>query len=595
MLLQPIDWMIVGLFFLVSLTIGIAVTRKAGTSTAEFFAAGRSMPWWLLGISMVATTFSTDTPNLVTNFVREEGVAGNWRWWAFLISGMLTVFVYARLWRRSGVLTDLEFYELRYSGKSAAFVRGFRAIYLGVFFNVIIMASVTLAAIKIGSVLLNLTPIQTILIASTVTVIYSSLGGLRGVLITDVIQFAMAMIGAVGAAYIALQRPEVGGLSGMLSHPDLQGKLSLLPDFTNPNQRDLLIGMFLMPVMVQWWSVWYPGAEPGGGSYTAQRMLAAKDENNALGAVFLFNAAHYALRPWPWIIVALCSIIVFPSLDSLREAFPHAASIVGNDMGYPAMLTFLPAGLLGLVVASLIAAYMSTISTHLNWGASYIVHDCYQRFIRPDSSEKELVLVGRISTVVLMILAAMLALNLESARGNFEIILQVGAGTGLIFILRWFWWRINAYSEITAMAVSFPVAVYLKVIHEKLGYTPIDSDLQLVLTVAITTAAWVLVTFLTPASSEETLRNFCKLIRPGGPGWRHFTKDLPDAAPGETAWQVPQGILCMMLGCVSIYSVLFATGYWLYGRYGLASSLTALAIVSAVILTRQWRAFIAHS
>ena len=595
MLLQPVDWAIVGLFFLVSLVVGVAVTRKAGTSTAEFFAAGRSMPWWLLGISMVATTFSTDTPNLVTNFVREEGVAGNWRWWAFLLTGMLTVFVYARLWRRSGVLTDLEFYELRYSGKSAAFLRGFRAVYLGVFFNTIIMASVTLAAIKIGSVLLNLTPIQTILIASTVTVIYSSLGGLRGVLITDLIQFTMAMIGAVGAAYVALQRPEVGGLSGMLSHPELQGKLSIMPDFTNPDQRHILMGVFFMPLMVQWWSVWYPGAEPGGGSYTAQRMLAAKDENNALGATFLFNAAHYALRPWPWIIVALCSVIVFPSLDSLREAFPHAANIVGNDMGYPAMLTFLPAGLLGLVVASLIAAYMSTISTHLNWGASYVVHDCYQRFVRPNSSEKELVLVGRVATVILMILAGWLAMNMESAKGNFEIILQVGAGTGLIFLLRWFWWRINAWSEIAAMAVSGLVAAYWMFVHARLGLSPINADLQLVINVAITTVAWLLVTLLTAPSSEETLRNFCKLIRPGGPGWRHFTETLPDADPSETAWQVPHALLCMALGCVSIYSTLFATGYWLYGRYGLASFLTVVAVVSAFLLSRKWRSLVARS
>ncbi len=595
MFLQPVDWLIIALFFLVSLVVGVAVTRKAGSSTAEFFAAGRSMPWWLLGVSMVATTFSTDTPNLVTNLVREEGVAGNWRWWAFLLTGMLTVFVYARLWRRSGVLTDLEFYELRYSGKSAAFLRGFRAVYLGIFFNTVIMASVTLAAIKIGSVLLNLTPIQTILIASTITVIYSSLGGLRGVLITDLIQFAMAMIGAVGAAYVALQRPEVGGLSGMLAHPELQNKLSVLPDFANPDQRHILIGVFLMPLMVQWWSVWYPGSEPGGGSYTAQRMLAAKDENNALGATFLFNAAHYALRPWPWIIVALCSIIVYPTLDSLKTAFPHAANIVGHDMGYPAMLTFLPPVLLGLVVASLIAAYMSTISTHLNWGASYVVHDCYLRFIRPNSGEKELVLVGRVATVVLMVMAGALAMVMESARDNFDIMLQVGAGTGLIFLLRWFWWRINAYSEITAMAVSFPVAVYLKIIHTKLGFAPINGDLQLVLTVAVTTVAWLAVTLVTSPSSEETLRNFCKLIRPGGPGWRRFTEKLPDAAHGETAWQVPQGILCMVLGCVSIYSTLFATGYWLYGRYGLASSLTATALVSAIILARQWRSLVARS
>lgn len=593
MLLQSVDWIIIGAFFLVSLVVGIAVTHRAGANTTEFFAAGRSMPWWLLGVSMVATTFSTDTPNLVTNIVREDGVAGNWVWWAFLLTGMLTVFVYARLWRRSGVLTDLEFYELRYSGKSAAFLRGFRAVYLGIFFNTIVMASVSLAAIKIGSVLLHLTPMQTILIASTVTVIYSSLGGLRGVLFTDLIQFAMAMIGAVGAAYVAVNRPEVGGLSGMLAHPELQGKLALLPNFTDPEQRGTLIAVFLMPIMVQWWSVWYPGAEPGGGSYIAQRMLAAKDEKNALGAAFLFNAAHYALRPWPWIIVALCSLIVYPNLDSLRQAFPHAANIVGHDMGYPAMLTFLPAGLMGLVAASLIAAYMSTISTHLNWGASYVVHDFYARFLRPHCDEKEQVMVGRIATVILMIMAGGLALVMESARDNFQIMLMVGAGTGLIFILRWFWWRINAYSEIAAMAISFPVAVYLRFLHVKLGFAPINSDLQLVLTIAITTAGWMAVTFVTPPSKAETLRDFCLKIRPGGPGWRKIMAGLPSAESEGTAWQVPQGLLCMFLGCTSIYTALFATGYWLYGRFGLALFLTVVAITSAVLLARQWRLLIA--
>ncbi len=589
MLLQPIDWGIVLLFFVVSLVVGVAVTRRAGSSSAEFFAAGRSMPWWLLGVSMVATTFSTDTPNLVTNIVREDGVAGNWAWWAFLLTGMLTVFVYARLWRRSGVLTDLEFYELRYSGKSAAFLRGFRAIYLGVFFNVLVMASVSLAAIKIGSVLLNLSPLQTILIASLVTVAYSSLGGLRGVLITDLLQFAMAMIGAVGAAYIALQRPEVGGLSGMLAHPALQGKLSILPDFAAADQRHMLIAVFLMPLMVQWWSVWYPGAEPGGGSYIAQRMLAARDEKNAVGAVFLFNAAHYALRPWPWIIVALCSLIVFPTLDSLREAFPHAAAVVGHDMGYSAMLTFLPAGMLGLVVASLIAAYMSTISTHLNWGASYVVHDFYHRFVHPESSEKELVLVGRIVTVLLMAMAGVVALFMQTAKDNFQIMLAVGAGTGLIFLLRWFWWRINAAGEIAAMAVSLGVAVYFRYFHVWMGFEPISDWLQLLLTVGISTAGWMAVTLLTPPATEATLLNFCRLIRPGGPGWARIMRQLPDEKVGGDGWQVPQGILCMFLGCLSIYGALFATGYWLYGRYVLAASLTLVAVVAGLLLARQWR------
>lgn len=609
MLLEPIDWGIILLFFLLSLVIGLAVTKRAGANTTEFFAAGRSMPWWLLGVSMVATTFSTDTPNLVTDIVRKNGVSGNWVWWAFLLTGMLTVFVYARLWRRSGVLTDLEFYELRYSGKSAAFLRGFRAVYLGVFFNIIVMASVSLAAIKIGSVLLNLTPVQTILIACTVTVIYSSLGGLRGVVYTDLFQFIMAMIGAVGAAIVALRHPAVGGLTGLLTHPDVQGKLALLPDFTAPDQRQALLGLFLMPIMVQWWSVWYPGAEPGGGSYIAQRMLAAKDENNALGSVFLFNAAHYALRPWPWIIVALCSIIIYPDLDALREAFPKAASVVNDDLGYPAMLTFLPVGLLGLTVASLIAAYMSTISTHLNWGASYLVHDFYRRFIRPQSSEYELVQVGRLVTVILMVLAGSVALIMESALDNFKIMLMVGAGTGLIFILRWFWWRINAASEITAMVVSFIVAVYFRFFHAQIASVLAENgsfgflgDLaglllndwaQMLFTIGITTGAWLAVTYLTKPVSEETLINFCRTIQPGGPGWRRITAtlDKQDPAPSK-AWQVPQGILCMVLGCAAVYSALFATGYLIYGRYLLGITLSVVALFASLVLARQWRSLI---
>ncbi|HOC67406.1 MAG: Sodium/glucose cotransporter [Candidatus Hydrogenedentes bacterium ADurb.Bin101] len=606
MLLSPIDWGIVGLFFLLSLVIGIAVTKRAGSDTTEFFAAGRSMPWWLLGVSMVATTFSTDTPNLVTDIVRKNGVSGNWVWWAFLLTGMLTVFVYARLWRRSGVLTDLEFYELRYSGRSAAFLRGFRAIYLGVFFNVIVMASVSLAAIKIGGVLLNLTPVQTILIACTITAIYSTLGGLRGVLYTDLFQFVMAMVGAIGAAVVALRLPQVGGLTGLLSHPEVQGKLALLPDFTAPDQRQALIALFLMPIMVQWWSVWYPGSEPGGGSYIAQRMLAAKNENHALGSVFLFNAAHYALRPWPWIIVALCSIIIYPDLNALREAFPHVASRVNDDMGYSAMLTFLPAGLLGLVVASLIAAYMSTISTHLNWGASYLVNDFYRRFVRPNSSEWELVQVGRVFTILLMVMAGLVALAMESALDNFKIMLMVGAGTGLIFILRWFWWRINAASEITAMIVSFIVAVYFRFFHGQVAFMLAETGsykavadfagllmndwIQLLFTIGITTVSWVLVTYLTKPVSEESLLNFCRTIQPGGPGWARITALLEkeDVAPSR-AWQVPQGILCMLLGCVSIYSALFATGYLIYGRYRLCALTAFLAVAASLLLARQWR------
>ncbi len=586
MLLHGIDWACIIAFFVVSLLIGIVVSRRAGSSAAEFFAAGKHMPWWLLGVSMVATTFSTDTPNLVTDIVRKNGVMGNWVWWAFLLTGLLTVFIYAQLWKRSGVLTDVEFYELRYSGKTAAFLRGFRALYLGAFFNIFIMASVSLAAIKIGRILLGLTPIQTILIAATVTVIYSSMGGLRGVLITDFVQFILAMAGAIGAAYVSLQHPKVGGLSGLLHHEAVQGKLNMLPALTD---TESLVTLLILPLAVQWWSMWYPGSEPGGGGYIAQRMLAAKDEKNALGAVFFFNAAHYALRPWPWILVALCSLVVFPDLDALREAFPKAGDVINDDLGYPAMLTFLPAGLLGLVVASLIAAYMSTISTHLNWGASYIVHDFYQRFIRPESSERELVRVGRICTAILMVCAGALALLLENALGNFQIMLQIGAGTGLLFILRWFWWRINAASELTAMVASFLVAIYLQFFHTRLGFSELSGSTNLLLGVGITTLCWLAVTFLTQPTEESVLINFCRMVHPGGPGWHHITQKAGELAIAEDkAWQVPKGILCMLLGSVSIYSTLFATGHWLYGNIGLAITLTAVALISAVILIRTW-------
>jgi len=549
------------------------------------------MPWWLLGVSMVATTFSSDTPNLVTDIVRQNGVAGNWVWWAFLLTGMLTVFVYAKLWRRSKVLTDLEFYELRYSGKAAAFLRGFRALYLGVFFNVLIMATVSLAIIKIGGVMLKLSPVQTLLIASVVTVLYSALGGLRGVLITDFFQFAIAMVGAVGAAIVAVNLPQVGGLHNLLTHPDIVSKLSLLPDFS---RGDALIPLFVLPLAVQWWSVWYPGAEPGGGGYIVQRMLSAKSEKHAVGATLLFNVTHYALRPWPWIMVALCSLAVFPDLESLRAAFPNVASnVIRHDMAYPAMLTFLPTGLLGLVVASLIAAFMSTISTHLNWGSSYVVNDFYKRFINPQADEKKQVLAGRVSTFGLMILTGLLALVLSNALQAFQILLQVGAGTGLLFILRWFWWRINPYSELTAMVVSFLVAVYLQILHPRTGLPPISSHLQLLIGVGITTVSWISVTLLTAPSDKKTLRSFYRLVKPGGPGWKKVVekarKEGEPVEPKEESWDVPQGILCMVLGCFGVYSALFAVGYWVYGKYALASLLSVVALVSGFFLMKMWK------
>jgi len=588
MTLSSLDWGIIILFFALTLFIGIVVSRKAGTSTTEFFLSGRNMPWWLLGISMVATTFSADTPNLVTDIVRKNGVSGNWVWWAFLLTGMLTVFVYAKLWRKSGVVTDLEFYELRYSGKGAAFLRGFRALYLGVFFNIMIMASVCLAAIKIGSVLLGFTAIETLVIASTITVLYSSLGGLKGVVITDFFQFILAMGATFWATYYIIDLPQIGTLENLLTHPNVVPKLDFIPDF---QQREVFITLFILPIAVQWWSVWYPGAEPGGGGYIAQRMLSAKDEKNAVWATLLFNFAHYALRPWPWILIALASLIIFPDIESIQLAFPNIdPSIVKDDLAYPAMMTFLPAGLIGLIVASLIAAFMSTISSHLNWGSSYVVYDFYQRFVKPDASEKELVKVGRLSTVVLMIASALFALLLSNALEAFQILLQIGAGTGLLFIMRWFWYRINAYSEVTAMTVSFILALYFKLIHVKLGFDPIANDIQLVLGVAITTVSWLVVTLLTSPSDKTTLNEFYKITQPGGPGWNKVVSDAKedgiDLDTEKRAWNVPTGILCMLVGSVGIYGALFSTGYFIYGEYLEGSILFSVTILAFIILRK---------
>jgi Na+/proline symporter len=576
MRLEAVDWTVVAAYGILALVTGLWFARRAGSGTDEYFLAGRSMPWWLLGTSMVATTFSTDTPNLVTDLVRSGGVSQNWLWWAFVLTGMATVFFYAKLWRRSGILTDIGFYEIRYSGKPAAFLRGFRAIYLGVFFNMMIMATVTLAAIKIGGVLLGAGKYEVVLWAGAITAIYSATSGLWGVVVTDLLLFAIAMVGSFAAAYFAVTQPEVGGLAGLFSHPEVQGKLSLLPDFSDWTTA---AAVFVVPVAVQWWSTWYPGAEPGGGGYIAQRMLAAKDESHALKAVLWFNVAHYALRPWPWILVALASIIVYPTLASIQAAFPHLdPSIVRNDLAYPAMLIFLPHGLLGLVVASLAAAYMSTISTHLNWGASYVVDDVYRRFMVRDREETHYVAVGRVATVALVILASGVALWLENALQAFQILLQIGAGTGLVFLLRWFWWRINAWSELAAMVVSFAVALWFTFLHEPLGFTPIAAHIQLVVGVAITSAGWLIVTLLTPPARKETLQAFYDHIRPMGPGWKGSGITLADADPEESA---TAAFMAWFLGCVVIYGALFSTGYLLYGNMAMGAVCGAAALGAA--------------
>ena len=593
--LSQLDYIIIASFFSITLVIGFLVSKKSSSSSTEYFLSGRNMPWWLLGISMVATTFSTDTPNLVTDIVRTRGVAGNWVWWAFLLTGLLTVFVYAKLWRRSNVATDMEFYELRYSGWGGRFLRGFRAIYLGVIFNVMAMSGVTLAAIKIGEIMLGLSPIDTILYAGSITVVFSTVGGFRGVVYTDFILFFAAMAGSIGAAYYLVNLPEVGGMANLIAKtpPDI---LSMTPDLNDP---DMYIPLLIVPLAVQWWSSWYPGAEPGGGGYIAQRMLAAKDENHAIGATFFFNVMHYALRPWPWIIVALASLIVFPDLASIQEAFPNVSEDkLGHDLAYPAMLTMLPSGLLGLVVASLVAAYMSTISTHLNWGSSYIVNDFYKQQINKNASEKQLVNIGRISTITLFLISAVFALLLTNALQLFEVILMFGAGTGLIFILRWFWWRINAWSEITAMFVSGFVSIILNftelgpILFSDSGILP--SYYKFPMVVLFTTVIWLIVTFLTKPDSTDTLINFCTKTNPGGPGWEKIKLEaheknisFNDESNNET-WSVPLGIICMLCGCFAIYSMLFSTGYFIYGEINNGISFLIIGIIFAMALKYNW-------
>ena len=574
MKLHTLDWLIIVFFLLLFAIIGVFVSKKAGKTSNDFFLSGRNMPWWLLGVSMVATTFAADTPGLVTELVRKDGVSGNWVWWALLLTGMLTVFFYAKLWRKSGISTDLEFYELRYSGKAAAFLRGFRAIYLGVIFNIITMAGVCLAGAKIANILLGLSQTETLVYASIVVVFYASLGGLKGVLITDFIQFLLAMTGSVWATIYIINLPEIGGLENLLTHETVSNKLSFLPDLNN---TEAIITLLVIPFAVQWWSTWYPGAEPGGGGYIAQRMLAAKDENHATWATLFFNFAHYAIRPWPWILVGLASLIIYPDLASINKTFPNLTiEMQGEDVAYAAMMTYLPVGLIGIVLTSLMAAFMSTISTQLNWGSSYVVNDFYARFIKPEATEKQKVLIGRLSTILLMVVAGLFSFYLQSAKDVFSLLLQIGAGTGLLFILRWFWSRINPYSEIAAMAISFVIAV-LFFVNGKLEapWFELASHWQLVIGVVITTIGWITVTLLTQPSEKETLNSFNLLI---------FGKDSKFKGFGYKT-------LSFIVGVLGVYATLFAIGNLIYGKITNGIILLALVIVCCYIIYKSTRKF----
>jgi len=700
MKLGGIDWTIIGAFFAVSLGIGVWASKSAGKSSSEFFLGGRSMPWWLLGVSMVATTFSTDTPNLVAGLVRTSGVSGNWGWWGFLLSGMLTVFVFAKLWRRSEVLTDVEFYELRFSGKAAAFLRGFRSLYLGLVFNVLIMGAVSLAVVKFGELVMGIDGWVTLTVAGLVTLAYSSLGGLKGVIWTDFVQFILAMIGSVWAMFFILDLEAIGSVQAILNHPEIGDKASLFPNFSDPSSW---IPILLVPLAVTWWATYYPGAEPGGGGYIVQRMLSAKDEKNAMGATLFFNIAHYALRPWPWIIIALASIVMVPmkidtdyekghlrphektvqlineelrpdayasmktslaaelttlnkdakgneakikeatrlstivnenpdsievkalaylwmkdSFDEDKKAYKDAGKQasaldkeglvhmylcndvsldkLGQDLGYPTMLRLLPPGLIGLVAASLIAAFMSTMSTQVNLGASYLVNDFYARFINKDASPHSLVTVGRIATVAMLILGSGLGLILKDANQAFGLLLLIGAGTGPVYILRWFWWRVSAISEITAMLSALVVSGFTTFFMEGMVGSAFmkANEWQIMLGAALTTTAiWIIVTLVTKPTSQDVLFGFYKKVHPGGPGWAKIVneakaKDVDLSGDGE-AWDVPIGILCTLFASAAVYTALFATGEWIYSNNTPALIYTVISAVCFFIVTTLWK------
>ena len=559
------DWSAIVAFFAIVIGIALWCSRRAGSDAKDFFLSGRSMPWWLIGISMSAATTSTNSANMFTQFIREDGLAANWKWWAFLLTGLMTVFVYARLWVRSGAKTDVEFYELRYGGKAAAFLRGFRSVYLGVIFNTISTGLVLLGAIKIGQTMLGLDPWVILLVTAVASIVYSAIGGLRGAVYTDFFLFTIVMIGAFAALYYALALPEVGGFAKMMSNPAVQAKLDFFPSLDN---TDLFVSVFAIPVAVQWWNVWYPGSEPGGGGYIVQRMLSAKSENHCVAGSVLYNVVNYALRPWPWYLVAFASLIVFPDLASLQKAFPNVdPSLVKGDMAYPAMLTFVPRnGWYGVTVAAMMGALFSTVAAHLNMGASYVANDFWKRFLRPQASEKELILVGRISVVGLMLASSLLAPCLQSAGKAFNLVLQVGAGTGLIFLLRWFWMRINAWSEITAMAVSFVVALFLNLVYPLFGGPALKSWHVLLIGMAVTTVAWVGVTLATRPTDAGVIQKFRQTVRVSG---------------HDVGW----GLVAMSLASLGVYALMFAVGSCIYGEWVRGLILTLTAVLSGVFLT----------
>ncbi len=570
MVLTPLDWTIIVSYFVASAAIGILLSRRGGRSVTDFFLSGRSLPWWLAGTSMVATTFAADTPLAVAGLVARNGIAGNWIWWSAAAGSMLTVFFFARLWRRAGILTDVEFAELRYSGRPAALLRGFRALYLGIPINCVIMGWVNLAMGKILAITLGWDQLTAVLISLAITGIYSALSGLWGVVVTDFFQFALAMAGCVALAWFALALPQVGGVAGLQSALPPE-TFSFLPTFAGTSIGEavaiasLPLASFLTYVSVQWWASWYPGQEPGGGGYVAQRMMSAKDERHSLLATLWFTVAHYCVRPWPWILVGLASMVLYPAVTDKEAGF----AMVMRD--------HLPPGWRGLMLAAFFAAYMSTLSTQLNWGTSYIVNDFYRRFIRTDAGERHYVWAGRLTTIALMFASAVVTFYLESIRQAWEFVLESGAGIGLVLILRWYWWRINAWSEITAMVAAAVGYAALK------SFTALVFPETMLIVVAWTTLCWFIVTHLTAPEPDDRLVAFYRRTRPDGPGWRRIAALAGQAAPAPISGL----LLDWLAGTALVYAILFGVGTAILAGVVPALPYFAAAVVAGWIIARD--------
>ena len=573
MRLTIVDWLVIGAYFALNIGIGFYYKSRASKSISEFFLSGRNVPWWLAGTSMVATTFAADTPLVVTGLVAKNGIAGNWIWWSFLMSGMLTVFFYARLWRRAGVMTDIEFAEIRYSGKPAAFLRGFRALYLGIFINCIILGWVNLAMVKILGLIFGISKFEALLIVLgliALTSAISTLSGLWGVLVTDVVQFVIKMGMVIVLAVFAVNA--VGGIEAMKTKLVASGRgeaLNLIPDL---NSAWMPMITFLVYISLNWWATWYPGAEPGGGGYVAQRMFSAKDERHSMLATLWFNIAHYAIRPWPWILVALASLILYPGLKD-----PETGYIL-------VLIDHLPASLRGLMIAAFAAAYMSTIATQLNWGASYLINDFWRRFVKRDASDQYYVRAAQIATVLLTLISAVVTRYMDSIGGAWKLLIVTGAGTGGVLLLRWYWWRINAWSEVSAMISAFVVSLTLQVV---LGY---DSDqpkqfaLIMITTVAITTIVWLAVTYLTAPEPRDTLVAFYRRTRPSRAGWARVAALAPEV---KVAADGLANLLDWIAGCTLVYGVLFGVGKLLLHETTPGLLLLALAALGGFVIYRD--------